>query len=86
MAKKKGKPETYVATFEGREFEVPRGLMGSELRNYIQTQLAIEKAEAATADARKQEEQSEIERLRIEMAQLKSAMAEQVQRRHRSCG
>ena len=79
MAKKQ-KKETFTATLpDGRTMEIPVGLTGSKLAAYVQSQLEQEAAEAATAAALQQEEQNELQQLKVEMANLRVQMSEQAQ-------
>ena len=74
MSKAKG---TMTVTLpDGRTMNVPRGLTGSKLQNYVQTKLAEEQEAAAQAAATQAAEASELERTRLELAQLLHQMAE----------
>ena len=77
MAKKKAKVETYTATFEGRQFQVPKGLMGADLCAYIDTTLELEAAEAARNEAAKAAEVSELQATQLRLHQMEAQMAEQ---------
>jgi len=74
MSKAKG---TMTVTLpNGRQMDVPRGLSGDKLEMFVQGKLKEEQAAATLAEVQRVEEASELERTRVEMAQLKQQMAE----------
>lgn len=61
---------------DGRQMDVPRGLSGDKLQSFVQAKLQEEQAAATLAEVQRVEEASELERTRVEMAQLQQQMAE----------
>ena len=61
---------------DGRQMDVPRGLSGDKLQSFVQAKLQEGEAAATLAEVKRVEEASELERTRLEMAQLQHQMAE----------